>query len=207
MKLSFNTLFLFFGIISLGILQSCSDDNDDPNPTPTAPNTLTFSHIDNVEFKMWTDGAEVNTEGLSIEDYMKPDYYSAVSEENYQLRPGITFKGDSIFSEEDGVIMGFPYHISNDSIYWTLTFDIDGMEQPITFDQFIGIGNANALYLPQSYYRVAEHTGTSNTRYAILDYGYYSFDYVMEENGIFESLNDIQENDTIIIYNQRAHYN
>lgn len=206
MKLSLNTVFLFFGILSVSVLQSCSDDNEDPNPNPTAPNTLTYSHIDNVEFRMWNNGAEVNTDGLSIADYMKPEYYNSVSEEMFQARPGITFKGDSLFSVEDGELSGFPYYISNDSIYWSLSFDIEGMDEPITFDQFIGIGNTTKLYLPQRYYRVAQHTGSSNTSYAILDYGHYSLDYVMAENGIFENVSDVQENDTIIIYNQRVHY-
>lgn len=206
MKLSTNTVFLFFGIIGLGIMQSCSDDNEDPNPSTTAPTTLTYSHIDNMSFKIWNDGAEVNTDGLSIEDYIDPDYYDELTEEYYQSQPGLTFKGDSLFSESDGMIVGLPYHISNDSIILTVTYIIEG-QAPIVADQLFAMGNQTELYIPRMYYRAAQHTDSSNMYIGSFDIGHYTLDAVLEQNGIFDSIDNLQENDSIIIYNQRAYYN
>lgn len=206
MKLSFNTAFLLFGILSLGIMQSCSDDNEDPNPSPSAPSTLTFSRVDNEEFRIWTDGAEVNTDNLSIEDYLKQSYYENLTAEYYQSQPGLTFKGDSLFSESDGMIVGFPYHISNDSIILTRTYIIEG-QSPIVINQLFAMGNQTELYIPRMYYRAAQHTDSSNMYIGSFDIGHYTLDAVLEQNGIFDSIDNLQENDSIIIYNQRAYYN
>ncbi len=205
MKLSTNTVLLLFGIIGLGLLQSCKDDNEDPTPSPSAPNTLTFSNIDHTEFKMWTNGGEVNTNGLSIAAYMDSDEYNHITSEYYQSHAGFTFNNDSLFSEMNGMIEGYPYHISNDSIYVTVSFPVEGQD-PVTFDQYIAMGNTAAFYIPQSYFKTIINSGMFTVESSTLEVGHFTFDELAEETGL-NSVADIQENDTLIIYNQRVHYN
>ena len=206
MKLSRTTIYLLLGIVSLGIMQSCSDDNENPSQNPSSPSTLTFSNIDHIEFKMWTNGAEVNTDALSIADYMDPEDYNSISTDYYQSQAGITFKDDSLFSEVDGLIVGYPYYISNDSIYLTVTYTIEGQE-PFVFNQLFAMGNTTELYIPQSYYKVVDYSGTGSSEFSVLNIGHYSFADVADETGTFATVSDIQGNDTLIIYNQRANYN
>lgn len=202
MKLSKHTLILFLGVLCLGVLQSCSSDDDEDDNTPpstTYPNTLTFSHIDNKEFKMWTNGEEVNTSNLNIQDFIDPEDYHDLSGDFYSSIPGITFTEDSVFAAFDGEVEGYPYTISNDSIY--SVFSWEGEELKI----FFAVGNQNQLYLPQSFYRVVVNQENMFYEISSLEPGHYTFDEVAYQLEM-SSPADLHENDTLIIFNERVHY-
>ncbi len=99
-----NQLLLFgTALLFLPLLQSCEDDDDNPGDGPTAityPHTIVFSHFENVDFEMWTNGAEVNTSGLDFFDLSEDEEDadgSLLYAEYYQSIPGFTFTEDSIF--------------------------------------------------------------------------------------------------------------
>lgn len=206
MKLTCKAAFLILGIIGLGIVQSCSEDeNSDPVPSPTFPNTVTFSEITNTEFKMWTAGAEVNTAGLSVEDYIDSADYAQFSPAFYEAQPGLTFTEDSIFIEEDGSITGYPYYISNDSIYLTSVFVYD--EDTVSYTSLLGIGNTSGFAVHFGYYKLSMHSGSGDSFVSESNVIRYTFNSVAEESGIFNSIEDISASDTLIIYNQDIIYN
>lgn len=187
-------------------LHSCKDDDEQSNgpSTVTYPNTVTFSHITDADFRMWTNGTEVNTENLSIENYIdSSDYYEFTPERYSQVT--LTFTEDSIFGQNQDSIEGYPYFISNDSIFVSTTVIL--FEDTLSLTPLLGIGDASAFELNRGYYSFTK-TGEfltlvkSNTQM-----GYFTFESAAEEDGRFAEESDIELNDTLIIFNQRALYN
>lgn len=207
--MKFRTLFAFFlSITAAALFQSCNDDDDDPSgPTPIAyPHTVTFSHIDNIEFKMWTNGAEVNTENLSIEDYMDPEDFDQLRPDYYATDPGITFTEDSLFSDGPNGIEGYTYFIQNDSIFVNLTVVYDG--DTIQSSQYIAIGNTLELQLNEGYSNYCKTTDNFiTTCQGYMKQKYLDFNSAAGLDGRFSEISDIAANDTMFIYNQRVVYN
>ena len=204
-KTFFTLLLLAFAV---PLFQSCDkeDDASEPNPSNSGQKTLNFSEISNREFRMWTNGQEINTTGFNIADYIPAKRAYELSSGYYNSNPELIFKNDSLFFKEDGDFQGYPYTISNDSIYMHIIWPIED-EDPIEFTSFFGIGNTQQLYIPQSFFRYAEYT--ENEGHSILsveDTGYMTPDIISEQYELFDNVNDIMQGDTLILINQRISY-
>ena len=207
--------FLLFGtaLLFLPLLQSCEDDDDNPGDGPTAityPHTIVFSHFENVDFEMWTNGAEVNTSGLDFFDFLdeEDEEGSLLYAEYYQSNPGLTFTEDSIFTADvDSLIVGFPYFISNDSVYWQVE-SVFGSDT-ISYNAFLGLGSAAQLKLVQGF---SQFCNIYVGEFTIIDCNsnlqqeFQTLESAMDEYGI-SSLENIQEGDTLIINNRYVFYN
>lgn len=207
----FNSLFAFAtALLFLPFLQSCNDDDDnsgDGPPTITYPHTVAFSHFENIDFKMWTNGAEVNTSGLNFIDFVEDeeDAYE-LSSEYYETIPGLTFTEDSVFSANpDSSIAGYPYFVSNDSIYT----QIDGFFGSDTIvNVFLGLGSPAHLKLVQGFTQfcnlyVGELTMISCG--SNLHQKFHTLESALDEFGL-ATLQDIEEGDTLIVNNRYVHF-
>lgn len=197
-------------LLFLPFLQSCNDDDDNSGGGPTAityPHTISFSHFENVEFKMWTNGAEVNTTGLDFLDFVEDDEDSLyLSSGYYETTSGFTFTEDSLFSTTpDGFVEMYPYFISNDSVFIVIpvTSPVD-----TTFNFLLGVGSLSYLRKVQGFTQYCDLTDgelsmifcTSN-----LQQEFQSLESAMDEYGI-SSLEEIEEGDTLIINNRYVHF-
>lgn len=210
MKKTNHYLLLLTVLLFLPFMQSCNDDNDDSanDPTPiTYPHTITFSHFENIEFKMWTNGAEVNTTGLDFLDFVvDDDDLSYLSSEYYQSGTLLTFTEDSVFglTSLQGTIEGYPYAISNDSIYALEVYSYPGA----SFGHlFLGLGSPSELRLPQSFaqflYSFDDGNMTSFESYKSREFQ--TLETALEEFDI-PSVAYIEEGDTLFLNNRYVHY-
>lgn len=205
-KTFFTLLLLAFAV---PLFQSCDKDDDasKPNPSNSGQKTLHFSEILNREFRMWTNGQEINTTGFDIADYIPAHRAYELSSEYYSINPELIFKNDSLFAtDDDGDFYGFPYTISNDSIYIHTTWFTEDPD-PIEISRLFGIGDTRKLYIPQSFFRYAEYPESGG--HSILsseDTGYITPNIISEQYELFNNVNDIMEGDTLIIINQRISY-
>ncbi|NEN25301.1 hypothetical protein G3O08_17530 [Cryomorpha ignava] len=207
----FNNLLLFAtALLFLPFLQSCNDDDDNSGNDPatmTYPHTIAFSHFENIDFKMWTNGAEVNTTGLNFIDFVEDDEDdSFLVAEYYESSPGLTFTEDSVFSmAPDSTIEGHPYIISNDSVYT----QIDGFFGSDTIvNVFIGLGSPSHLRLVQGFSQYCDtYTGelTIISCSSNLHQKFHTLESALDEFGI-TALEDIEEGDTLIVNNRYVHF-
>lgn len=192
---------LAVALILLPFLQSCNDDDDSGSgPTPiTYPNTITFSHFENIDFKMFTNGAEVNTDGMDFLDYVEDSVEATFMAAEYYESINVTFTEDSIFSTlADSLTEGYPYFISNDSIY----SQVDGLG-----DVFMGLGSPTHLKLAQGFsqYCYTFNDGTMMWCGSTLMSEFKTLEWILDDWSI-TSIADIQEGDTLIISNRYVHY-
>ena len=207
----FKHLFAFAtALLFLPFLQSCNDDDDNSGngPTPiTYPHTIAFSHFENIDFKMWTNGAEVNTTGLNFIDFVEDDEDdSYLVAEYYQSMPGLTFTEDSLFSADpDSSIVGYPYFVSNDSVY----LQIDGFFGSDTIvNVFYGLGSPSHLMFVQGFTQfcniyIGELTMISCS--SNLHQKFHTLESALDEFGL-TMLEDIEEGDTLIVNNRYVHF-
>jgi hypothetical protein len=186
-------------IIAMVALQSCSDDDDGDYVEPgiNFPNTVAYTNITNVDFYMWTDGAEVNTAGLSLENYLDEDDYddlqpSAFENEMY------TFTNDSVYVGSDDS-ESYPYFLSNDSIFVNIGTAPDDVI-------LLGIGSPLGFSYPYGLVSYCDIDGQSTSCSSIQNQMHYDFDSASEAMGI-NSINDIQVGDTLIVVNQTVNIN
>jgi|SRR5690554_2316315 len=194
--------------LSIFVLQSCDKDDDaaDLKPGKTPEITLHFSEISHREFRMWTNGQELNTSGFAIEDYLPAETAYQLSSEYYISNSELTFRNDSLFSYDNGDLQGFPYTLSNDSIYIHVTWPSD-FGEPNVFTILFGIGDTQELYVPQSFFRYAEHyEGGGYSILSLEDTGYFTPEWISEEYDLYDNTNEILEGDTLIIINQRISF-
>lgn len=204
MKSINKSLFAVIALFALVVFQSCSDDDESNDPTTaTFPSTISFSSITNFEFMMWTNGAEISTAGLSLEDYIDEEDFYDLSAEAYKANGSITFTQDSIFGNDVSGTVAFPYYISNDSIYAVISF-VNGTDT-ISENSFIGIGGPGGVVNNQGYlqYLDTDQNGSSTT--SILQSGHFTLGLALDELGL-TSVGEIEEGDTLIIVNQDVQF-
>jgi|GEM_PF-2884114 len=197
-------IFLFLGI---SILTSCNEDDDDPPTGTSFPITMTFSSITDTEFRMWTNGAEVNTANLNVQDFMDPDDWEFLRPEYYEdANPTFSFDEDSIFSTDPvNGLTGYPYEFRNDSLFITNQFIFDG--DTTQFEQYLALGNLNQIVLNQGYYEIYISGENFSTRESGLDQFLYDIEDVEEDYGQGDIATELGINDTLFIYNQRIIFN
>lgn len=186
-------------IIAMIVLQSCSDDDDSDyvEPAINFPNTVGFTNITNIDFYMWTNGAEVNTDGLSLQNYLDEEDYN-------DLQPS-AFEGEIFTFTNDSVVVGsmdtetYPYFTSNDTIFVSIGPDPDDVF-------FLGIGSPLGFSTPYGLVSYCDVDGQSTSCTSIQSQMKYDFDSASEEMGI-NSINDIEAGDTLIVVNQTVNFN
>lgn len=202
---TFFTLLLL--ALAVPLFQSCDKDDDasDPKPTDSGQKTLNFVEIYDREFRMWTNGQEINTAGFDIADYLPSNHAYELSSAYHISNPELIFKNDSVHLTDDGELYGYPYIISNDSIYIHFSWETEDQELN-EFTSLFGIGNTQELYIPQSFFRHAEYESGGHSILSLKETGYFTPEKIAEEYELFNNVNDILEGDTLIIINQRISY-
>lgn len=206
MKRFIPNFFIPATLLALTVFVSCSDDDsDDDQPSAiTYPRTLGFSSITDYEFMMWTNSAEVSTAGLSLEDYIDSTDFYDLSAASYEASGTLTFTVDSIFgSDDDGQPLGFPYFISNDSLYAVQSF-INGPDT-ITENIYLGIGGPTGIVLNQGYLQYVENDQNGSSTTSILQQGHYTLVLALDDLGL-NSVAEIEAGDTLIIVNQNVNF-
>lgn len=202
-------LFLAAAIFSMAILNSCKEDDDSNEGPPSIsyPTTAAFSSIENTEFKMWTNGAEVNTSGLDYSNYIDETVAVNFLEEEY-TGYDLNFTNDSLFFIQEEFIVGYPYYSSNDSLF-ILTWDTENNDSTIV-TTFLGEGTAENFKTTKSF--VHQCDVDDNGELLICFYyqrtEWQTLETISEEESVlFSSLDEIQMGDTLIIINQQARFN
>ena len=209
MKKIHKLLLFATALLLFPFLQSCNDDDDNSGGGPSAityPHTISFSHFENVEFKMWTNGAEVNTTGLNFFDFVEDDEDSLYLSSGYfESSPGLTFTEDSVFSTgPDGSIEMYPYFISNDSVFAVVEYTFFDT----IVDTFLGLGSPAHLRLVHGFSQYCDLTDGEPTMIfcsSNLQTEFQSLEFAMDEYGI-SSLEEIEQGDTLLISNRFVHF-
>ncbi len=208
MKIFTHLFIVGAAIFGLFFLQSCHDDDDSENnpPSITYPHTVAFSHFENFDFKMWTNGAEVNTSGLYFLDFLDDEDADELGEAYYESIPSYTFTEDSIFLNTDDMSESYPYFVSGDSIH----IQVDGFFGIDTIvDLFLGLGSPTHLKVVQGFTQYCNvfDTGsfTITTCESVIQPEFQTFETASEHWGI-SSLQTSEEGDTLLINNRYVHF-
>jgi hypothetical protein len=199
-------LTLAVGVFSIAVITSCSDDEGDIDQTASIsfPNTISFSSITDYEFMMWTNSAEISTAGLSLENYIDSEDFYELSAASYKATGPITFTEDSIFlNTESGNEEGYPYFISNDSLYVVVAF-INSPDTVIE-NSFLGIGGPTGVVINQGYLQYVENDQNGASTTSILQSGHFTLVNALDDLGL-NSVGEIEAGDTLIIVNQNVNF-
>lgn len=197
------SVFLFLGIL---VLTSCNEDDDNPPSGTSYPITMTFSGVTDTEFRMWTDGTEVNTDNLNVQDFMDPDDWAELSPEYFsQIGIALTFDEDSIYGVNGlGENENYEYFFRNDSLF--LDVELVFFQDTI-HEVYFATGNLNELSLNQGYYELCIASEFITSCESQLNQAFYEFTAIEEESGTDSLLQFLDENDTLLVYNQRVLFN
>lgn len=179
---------------------SCNDDDENSGPsTPSFPHDASFNSIEIVDFKMWTNGSEVSTEGLTLEDLIDPEEAELLSAEYYSAISPITFTADSLSNiDEVGNVESYAYNLSNDSIFIVFTNPFDPDE---SVESFFALGSPFDFRLVQGYTQLCINQGNSNSCTSSLAPFFFDLESGLEEQNL-SGLDEIGPNDTLIVFNQ-----
>jgi hypothetical protein len=188
------------------VISSCKDDDNPPSGI-TFPVSMSFSGITDTEFRMWTNGTEVNTDNLNVQDFMDPDDWEFLRPEYYEdANSTFSFDEDSIFGADAvNELTGYPYEFRNDSLFITNQVIFDG--DTTRFEQYIAVGNLNQIVLNQGYYEIYISGDNFSTRESKLDQFLYDVEAIEEDYGQGDIASWLGINDTLFIYNQRLIFN
>jgi hypothetical protein len=198
---------IIFLILGFSILTSCNENDDNPPSGNSFPVTMTFSGVTDTEFRMWTNGNEVDTDNLNVQDFMDAEDWEFLRPEYYaDANATFSFDEDSIFSTDPiNGLTGYPYEFRNDSLFITNQFIFDG--DTTQFEQYLAIGNLNQIVLNQGYYEIYISGNNFSTRESKLDQFLYDTEAVGEDYGQGDIATALGINDTLFIYNQRIIFN
>jgi len=199
-------VFLFVGIL---ILTSCNDDDDNDDKPPSSasfPVTLTFSNVTDTEFRMWTNGTEVSTVNLNVQNFMDPEDWAELSPEYFsQIGIALTFDEDSIYGINDlGENENYEYYFRNDSLF--LDVELIFFDDTIR-EVYFATGDLNELSLNQGYYELCIASEFFTSCESQLNQAFYEITSIEEESGSDSLIEFLDENDTLLVYNQRVVFN
>ncbi len=188
----------FILIVTFGCIASaCNDDDDQPNPPAQQSYPVTFRYHETTdkEFRMWTAGAEVSTVGLNLEDFMEPEDYLSLHESNY-LNAEFTLTTDTIIISDETSSESRAYYFKNDSLYLEIN-DFFGYN-------FFATGDLNGLVYAQGYVGYCWTSQGGQFSSCNMQLRLYSHDLesALEEFNL-NSVSDIGESDTLLIFNQK----
>jgi hypothetical protein len=180
------------------IFVSCSKDDDNPSNSNQGDLVLGYAAIMNKEFKMWVGGTEVPTSSLEVTDYMREDSYDFF--DPAILQQGVVeFIGDSVIvnlSDSDSESK-YPYRFSNDSLF--ITYPSEG-------EVFTATGTKQSLNMEQGYCYAYNTNGAAfQWRWRFLPM---RFDFEnSRDHHYWDQTDEMDQQDTLIIYNQTLFYN
>lgn len=210
------------GLSALQACNNCDEDNDSEGngskpsdelpicapPHLTFPNTVTFSHFEQIDFRMWTAGAEVDTDSLNYLDFVRSmEHLPGLLPEYYDELHGYTFTEDSIFSIlPDGRTKDYEYVIFGNTIY-----QHEEPRYPLidsTGNRFFGLGTPCHLMLRQGFYQVvlySEIVSEPGAHYWSLGPYLQKFSFVAGGLNI-RRVEEVAVGDTLMIVNRYAHF-
>jgi len=198
------SVFLFLGIL---VLTSCNEDDDNPPSGTSYPITMTFSGVTDTEFRMWTNGVEVITDNLNVQDFMDPDDWEFLRPEYYEdANATFSFDEDSIFSTDPmNGLTGYPYEFRNDSLFITNQFIFDGDTTQI--ELYLAAGNLNQIVLNQGFFEYCNNQGIITDCNSALHQQFLNIQNLEEDFNQENIVASLESADTIFIYNQRIVFN
>lgn len=194
---------LFVAVLGILMFQSCQEDDDDEQEPFTYPHTVYYSHTIDTEFRMWTNGQEVNTDNLFILDYYSENEFNSLLPSQYEIDSGYVFTDDTL--THPGSLFGpadYHYISRNDSIYFLFGSILNG--EPFTHYDFFAFGNQREMRFEQGSFKKILQIQSP------LEYNYWNFDnYITQEYLQYtqQAPEDTQYGDTIIIYNRTLIFN
>lgn len=160
-------------------------------------NPLTYKST-HTELLLWISGEQVNTEGLSYNDILQGDI-----ENSYPYTQHIfTFFPDSVEFQLNDSTAKAAYHFSNDSLYITLRNPYYELSGPPFVDKYYGQGSPSAFIWERSTIYIRRN----NQKRTISTSGNYSFGTVGDIN-LFSDPSEMNEGDTVMIYNRQYFFN
>lgn len=209
MKNSKHVFYLIGAALMLFSIQSCKKENssdDSPREEPlTYPHTVYYSHNINTEFRMWTDGHEVNTSALSAAQYSH-GLYSQGEPTEFELAAGYIFTEDSL--TQPGSIFGpieRPYMVRNDSIFFVADVEVSpGVFE--TWYPFFTFGSQRQMrFTKGAFYLINDQTESYG--FSLVKNSYYTREQVGHINSYDVELEDFSAGDTLIIFNSTLVFN
>lgn len=191
---------IFFTFIVVIFLVSCSKDKDSlSNQNPNQGDALLdYSSITDKEFKMWVGGSEIPTANLEVTDFMREDSYDFFDPAILQ-QGSVEFIGDSVVVNLDvsDSASKYPYRFSNDSLF--IIYPLEG-------EVFTATGTKQSLKMEQGYCYAYNTTGSAfQWRWRFLPIRF-NFENSRDRH-YWDQLSDMDQQDTLIIYNQNLFYN
>lgn len=189
------------------IFMSCNNDDDNQSPGDpvedfTLPNTVIYQSTSNVEFMLWVGGEEVDTEGLSPNDILPTDFESSVDFTTYMF----TFYPDTLETQTPDSTSRVNYWFSNDSLYIKIPNPFFEIAGPPFIETYAGYGSPFALNIEIGSLYMASFNNNIGQRASYTDYSYYTFGNSVDLHS-FSDPSQMNENDTVMIFNQRFLYN
>ncbi|MEM9051605.1 MAG: hypothetical protein AAGC47_06095, partial [Bacteroidota bacterium] len=177
---------IFLSSIAIAIsifVASCDDDDEDNNPPPSSSFPVTLNGMNEApEFRMWTNGQEVNTSNLDPEDYVNSIFWPLL-DPNVLLVSSYTFSMDSLISQSDTTLT-FAYNFRGDSLF------ISGLNSDGTpFDNsYVGLGDVNELITSLGFFSYFESDSSLFPEFRIKT-SFVDIDLVEEDTGQDDIIN------------------
>lgn len=193
-----NKLTAFFVLFTAIALISCNKDddsnpvNENPNqPDPSEPNSLTMDQNVETDFLLWAGGIPRNTSNLDVEDF---DLINIIESGNLDLvvPSEIIFDQDSVEYIINNTSITREYNFSNDSLF--------------VAGGYFGMGSRYEFRLDRSYiYYSSTFAGEveQNFNMGLIKF---TFENTSHLHG-FESMNEMEQTDSVMIYSQTFLYN
>lgn len=183
---------------------SCNNDDDGSQGTgnSTTSNTINFDGVSSTEFRLWVGGSELNTTGIDVADLLSEEDLSFIDLDQMAMT-SFFFKEDTIeVTTITGDLIKTQYHFSNDSLFiGSAPFN----------EMFVGMGSTYVLSMERGLMYYSKATGTAPDPVNTIsgtDAGMLHFTFENTYNShFFENPAAMNENDTVLIYNQILIYN
>lgn len=195
-------------VISLLLFASCNKDEDDSEGCANEisyPYTSQYSGAEEVEFRIWTNGEEISTVGLDPADFLSPQSFEIFYNiDSFDV--DLTFTADSLtIAPDDTSPRTFGYQFVNGVLLIT-ELDIYGVPftYPLGYGTIDNFEVRNGLF---SFCKMSDEPLLSSYANRVSDFYYYNLDSVSSELEVDDVLLELDENDTLTIYNFRYLFN
>jgi len=190
---------LFFSIIFCTVsLNSCEKDDDDET---SEDGVLRFRGFTNQDIIFYVGGEPADPSQLDMKKLLDFPEESWISYDRYR-GDFYRFSGDSvdIYHSNDGDMTRYHFYFENDSLY--LTHIDPWFQQEVTF--YDGIGNEGELQRKHClvYAKKKRDNGTFQSGGGFNVSDYYSIEDLPRNFTLFQDINEMGPNDTLILYNQ-----
>jgi hypothetical protein len=208
MKKFISHLFIPTALLAMTVFVSCNDNDEEddyqepPTDTTPYPYTSEFAGTPSNTFAMYSNGDTVNTDTLDYNDFVDGDVSGTFTDSAHSAI-SFTWTADSVFNGDNG----FPYYVTNDSVFVEFSFVENG--DTINADYLLGEGPPNNFTLTKSFAQYCDYDqdGVLSGCSTLSASSAQSLESVAESEDIpISSLEEILENDTLLIINQKVTY-